>query len=272
MKKTFKHALKRIVNSKFFTLFLVAGFLMSCTSDEPGTPTIYLVGDSTVKNGSGLGSDGLWGWGNYLPDEFDTTRIHIENHAIGGRSSRTFLTEGRWDTIMKYIQPGDYVLIQLGHNDGGPYNTGRARASLKGTGNETVDVIMERDSSLETVHTFGWYIRNYVKDAKDAGAVPIVLSPVPRNIWIGDSVVIRADFDYGLWAEQVAMEEGAFFIDLNDIIARRYEGLGIDSVAAFFPIDHTHTNLEGAILNANAVAEGISKTTGCDLSSYLRSE
>ena len=96
-------------------------------------PVLYIIGDSTVQNGSGKGSDSLWGWGNFMNLFLDSNRIDIQNHAKGGRSSRTFITEGRWDSIMKTIKKGDYVLIQFGHNDGGALDdTLRARGSIKG--------------------------------------------------------------------------------------------------------------------------------------------
>lgn len=64
---------------------------------------------------------------------FNTDKIEIQNHAKGGRSSRTFITEGRWDSIMKTIKKGDYVLMQFGHNDGGELaDTLRARGTIKG--------------------------------------------------------------------------------------------------------------------------------------------
>src|SRR5215470_13271163 len=104
-------------------------------------PTLYIIGDSTVKNGDGTGKDKLWGWGSYLAEYFDTDRIHVENHAIGGRSSRTFITEGRWDRILAVAKPGDFVLVQMGHNDGGPLDdAARARGSIRGTGEETKEI------------------------------------------------------------------------------------------------------------------------------------
>lgn len=60
-------------------------------------PVFYIIGDSTVRNGSGTGSNGQWGWGSFVADYFDTSKISIQNHAMGGRSSRTFITEGRWE-------------------------------------------------------------------------------------------------------------------------------------------------------------------------------
>src|SRR4051812_19809930 len=94
-------------------------------------PVFYIIGDSTVRNGDGSGKSQLWGWGSVISSYFDTSKISVQNHAIGGRSSRTFLTEGRWDKIMATLKEGDYVIMQFGHNDGGPLDdTARARGSI----------------------------------------------------------------------------------------------------------------------------------------------
>jgi len=85
-------------------------------------PTLYIIGDSTVKNGRGKGDDGLWGWGDLIHEQFDTTKIKIVNKARGGRSSRTYQTEGLWDEVLNRLKPGDFVLMQFGHNDGGKIN------------------------------------------------------------------------------------------------------------------------------------------------------
>src|SRR5262249_38791351 len=100
-------------------------------------PTLFIVGDSTVKNGT----KGQMGWGEAIAKHFDKDKIKVANHAIGGRSSRTFQTEGRWDKILAAARPGDLVLIQMGHNDGGPLDDAkRARGSLRGTGEETREI------------------------------------------------------------------------------------------------------------------------------------
>lgn len=220
-------------------------------------PTFYIIGDSTVKNGSGTGSDKLWGWGSFIADYFDTTKISIRNEAIGGRSSRTFITEGRWDKIMANLKKGDYVIMQFGHNDSGALDdTARARGSIRGIGNEEKEIYNPIMKKQEVVHTYGWYMRKYINDAKLKGAIPIVCSPVPRNDW-KDGKVIRASENYGQWAQEVAQQEGAYFIDLNNLIAAKYETLGANKVKQFFPGDHTHTNLEGAKINAQIVVNAL---------------
>ncbi len=238
---------------------------------EPARPTVFLVGDSTVRNGSGRGENGLWGWGSFLAAHFNLTRVRIENRALGGRSSRTFITEGLWDKVVAELQPGDFVLIQFGHNDGGELAKGdRPRASLKGAGDESQEVTVEKTGKNETVHTYGWYLRKYISDAKARGAAPIVCSPVPRNLW-REGRVVRASNDYAQWAAEAARAGGAFFIDLNEIIACRYEQMGQPRVAAefFTAADHTHTTRAGAEANAAAVVEGIQGLDACPLHDLL---
>ncbi len=199
---------------------------------------------------------------------FDPAKIHVENRARGGRSSRTYLTEGLWDKTLADIKPGDFVLMQFGHNDGGSVTTSY-RASLKGNGDETQSVTDSKTGKTEVVHTYGWYMRKYIADAKAKGAAPMVLSPVPRNIWSPDNKVARNASDYGKWASEAAQAESVPFVDLNAIIADRYDALGPDKVKLFFPGDHTHTNPAGAELNAASVVEGLKKLKDCPLCSDL---
>lgn len=233
-------------------------------------PTFYIIGDSTVRNGSGTGQNQQWGWGSFIADHFDTTKINIQNHAIGGRSSRTFLTEGRWDKIMAALKKGDYVIMQFGHNDGGPLDdTARARGTIRGIGEEVKEIFNPKTQKQETVYTYGWYMRKYIRDAKAKGAIPIVCSPIPRNQW-KEGKVVRSTESYSGWAEQVAKEEGAPFINLNDIVAAKYEEMGTDAVKLFFPVDHTHTNKEGAQLNAQIVMNALKNMNVVDLKKFMK--
>lgn len=230
--------------------------LVACCSIaflQNGKPTFYIIGDSTVRNSDGTGKNGLWGWGSFIADYFDTTKLKVENDAVGGRSSRTFITEGRWDKITANLKKGDYVIMQFGHNDAGPLDdTARARGTIRGIGQESKEIYNPITKKQEVVYTYGWYMRKYIRDAKAKGAIPIVCSPIPRNDW-KDGKVVRSPDSYSGWAEQVAKEEGAYFVKLNDIIATKYESMGSEAVKLFFPGDHTHTNREGAALNASIV-------------------
>lgn len=230
----------------------------------PAKKKVYLIGDSTMANNGN--NPNAVGWGVAFPSYCDTTRIEIINKARGGRSSRTFTNEGLWNAVKKELKSGDFVLIQFGHNDAGAIDKEKFRGSLKGNGNETQQVV--RDSITETVHTFGWYMDQFIKETKEKGATPIVLSQTPRNEWPNDKVERRAE-TYSLWSKESAMKEGALYIDLNDIIATKYEQLGKEKVKTFFPKDHTHTGIDGAIFNAETVAESLKKIGKSGLEEYI---
>lgn len=217
-------------------------------------PTLYLIGDSTVKNGTA----GLQGWGSALGSWLDPAKITLTNAALGGRSSRSFLREGLWEKVNAQLKPGDFVIMQFGHNDGGPIDEGKARASLKGNGEEARLVTIKETGIEEAVHSYGWYLRRYTADTRAKGATPIVVSPVPRNIWKGGRV-LRNDTDYGKWAVEAARQGGAIFLDLNALIADRYdvEGQATVSTRYFTATDHTHTTAAGAELNAEVLAEAL---------------
>jgi rhamnogalacturonan acetylesterase len=225
-------------------------------------PTVFLVGDSTVK----VGTAGQMGWGEAIGEYFDATRINVVNYARGGRSSRTFQTEGLWTRVLSAMRPGDFVLIQFGHNDGGElFETTRPRGSLPGVGDETRAGTVAMTKTFEVVRTFGWYVRQYVADARARGATPIVCSLVPRGRWANGRIVRES---YATWAREAAQATGAPFLDLHEIIARRYEALGPDPVARLFADAGTHTTPEGAALSASMVIAGL-KTLGGPLPAFF---
>lgn len=249
----------------FYIIVVSAAFAFKKTDK----PVLYIIGDSTVRNGDGSGKNQQWGWGSFMWEHFDTTRVSISNQAIGGRSSRTFITEGRWEKVLNTLKKGDYVIMQFGHNDGGPLDdTARARGTMRGIGNDSTATYNPIRKVSETVYAYGWYMRKYIRDTKARGAVPIVCSPVPRNDW-KDGKVIRSKDSYAGWSEQVAKEEDAYFIDLNELIAKKYEQMGSREVTSFFPVDHTHTNIDGAKLNAQIVADAIALIKPQKLQKYL---
>ena len=187
-------------------------------------------------------------------------KINVVNRALGGLSSRTYLTYEYWDRLLALLKPGDFVIMQFGHNDAGPINDNvRARGSIKGTGEETEEIDNILTGKHEVVQSYGWYLRKFIAEIKAKGATPIVCSPVPRKIW-RDGRFIRNGEDYGNWAAQVAESAGVRFIPLNAIVSRKYEELGPEKVEALFFGDNTHTSLAGAELNAAAVIAGL-KTT-----------
>jgi lysophospholipase L1-like esterase len=253
--------MRQILRTLIASLWLMLPLALAAA---PGRPTLFIIGDSTVNNTG----HGLMGWGTPIAYFFDTNQITVENDAIGGRSSRSFLQEGRWDKVMAKLKPGDFVLMQMGHNDGGPLTDARGRGSLRGIGDASV-VVTNASGKLETVHTYGWYMRKYVTDTQSRGATPIMVTLIPRNDWV-DGRIPRSDNSYAGWARQVAAATHIQVVDLNDLAARHYEQLGADQLRAdIFINEHTHTSVAGARLNAACVVEGLRALPDCALAAYL---
>ncbi len=249
----------------FVILLFTAVFACSIFAQKSEKPTLFLVGDSTVNNSS----EGFQGWGNVIGEYFDKSKINVVNRARGGRSSRTFYTEGLWKEVADELKSGDFVLIQFGHNDGGAIDKEKFRGSIRGIGEEKQE-ITGQNGQPETVYTFGWYLRKFIADAKEKGAMVVLLSPVPRNQW-KDGKVKRENETYGKWAREIAEKEKVFFVDLNEITARKYEKFGAEVVGKtyFTTKDNTHTSPSGAKMNAESVVEGLKKFKKVSLRKYL---
>ncbi|MDR6736453.1 rhamnogalacturonan acetylesterase [Sphingobacterium sp. 2149] len=231
---------------------------------------LFIIGDSTVKNGQGNGSNGQWGWGSFIGEYFKSDKINVKNRALGGTSTRTFYNNPKlWQKVLDSIQPGDFVLIQFGHNDSSPIvDTLRARGTIKGNGDDYQEVYNPLLKQHEVVYSYGFYLRRFVKNIQDKGAIAIICSPIPRNAWDGNQV---RKSDYAIWAEEAAQQSGAFFIPLQDLVIAQYETLGKKKVETEFfdPKDATHTIKAGALLNAKLVAEQLKKQTKIGLKKFM---
>jgi rhamnogalacturonan acetylesterase len=236
-------------------------------------PTLYVIGNSTVRTGTrGDGANGQWGWGAPIADFFDRTQLNVENKAWGGTSSRTFRSLGFWEKVLPRLKAGDYVIMQFGHNDSSPINDDRrARGTINGNGEESQEIDNILTGKHEIVHSYGWYLRQFIKEIKAKGASPIVCSLIPRNKWTGEKID-RSVNGYALWAKQAADQEGAYFIPLNKLICDHYDSVGEERVTAlYFDKDETtHTNAMGAQMNATILSEAIKSTEGLDLKNFLK--
>jgi lysophospholipase L1-like esterase len=218
-------------------------------------PTVFLTGDSTVKN-EDSDENGMWGWGSQAYTVFDERKCTVVNAAMAGRSTRTYLAENRWDAVYRSLEPGDYVLIQFGHNDIGGIDRQKERGVIA-TAADTCHVYkMESDGRYEVIYSFGWYLKKFIQDVREKGATPILVSLTPRNEWPGGHVERRND-TYGKWYRDVVRETGVAFLDLHNITADALDRMGQEQAAAMYNRDHTHTSLAGARLNARSVAEGL---------------
>jgi lysophospholipase L1-like esterase len=233
-------------------------------------PTIWVAGDSTAAVGAG---EAQQGWAVPFAAYFDPQKVNVVNRARGGRSSRTFVTEGLWDKLLNGVKPGDIVLIQFGHNDAGALNNEpppplRARGTIPGLGEETREIDNVLTGKHEVVHTFGWYMRRMVDDTKSKGAVPIVMSLTVRDIW-KDGKVERGSGHYGAWSEEISRVAAISFVDLTKIMADRFDAMGSDKVHLLYPKDHTHFNAAGADLHAAGVVSGLKGLHGSLVGGYL---
>ena len=218
-------------------------------------PVLFLIGNSTMRTGTlGNGNNGQWGWGFYAHEYFDPSKITVENQALGGMSSRTFYKK-LWQPIKKAIRPGDWVIISIGHNDNGPYDEGRARASIPGVGHDSLEVTIKETGEHETVYTYGGYMRKYINDVRAQGGHPILMSLTPRNAYDDHGKIIRKP--HTQWQKQVAEEEGVPFVDLNEISGSKLDSYGPWKTDYHFFLDKIHTSRFGAMMNARSAAEGL---------------
>ena len=230
-------------------------------------PTLWIAGDSTVKS-----NDPMRGWGQDLGRFFDPAKINVVNRAIGGRSTRTFTSDGRWQSIVDELKAGDWVVIQFGHNDVGRLGAeGKFRGTLKGVGEETEDVT-KPDGKVETVHTYGWYLKAFVRTARAKGANVVLCSPIPHKKFDSAGKPVRDWEQYRGWVAECAKAEGAYYVDLCELIARGYDKLKQEEIEAFFADKGTHTNAAGSLFNAKALISGLRALPGAPLDATLSKE
>ncbi len=257
---------------KKIVMFALISVMFQISVQSKDRPTIFTIGDSTVKNGKGDGANGQWGWGDPFQQYFDTTKVLLKNRALGGTSSRTFQTKGLWNEVLKELKKGAFVLMQFGHNDGGAINdTLRARGTIKGVGEETEEIDNLITKQHEVVHSYGWYLRKMVRETKAKGATPIIVTPIPRNDWV-NGMIKRTPGSYPDWAMHVAVQEKVLCIDLNKAMTENLDQLGESKVTGtyFFSHDHTHTSAEGAKMAAEIVIQAIKELKKYRLKTYLK--
>lgn len=207
------------------------------------TPTIYCIGDSTMANKKNPEVNPEHGWGQVLP-EFFTDKITIDNRAVNGRSTRSFITEGRWDDVFKALRKGDYVIIQFGHNDEKIHDS-------------------KRYTNPHTAYRHN--LIRFVKETLEKGAMPILFSSIVRRNFNEDGTLVDTHGDYPLELRLVAEEYHVPFIDLQYLTELMEESHGVEGSrklhlhykpgeVAYYPDgrdDDTHLSKLGAM----AVAE-----------------
>jgi lysophospholipase L1-like esterase len=177
------------MNRKLTVLFLFLSIIISAQKK----PTLFLIGDSTMSNKENPDKNPEHGWGQVL-GQFITNGIEIQNHAMNGRSSKSFRTEGRWATVEKQLKKGDYVIIQFGHNDQ------KVKDSTKFTNPYT-----QYRANLE----------RYVNEARAKGATPILMTSITRRNFNENGVLVDTHTDYPLVVRMVANDMKVSFVDMQ---------------------------------------------------------
>lgn len=237
---------------------------------DPNLPTIFVAGDSTAARGAG---EAQQSWAVPFADYLDPAKINLVNRARGGRSSRTFITEGLWTQLLAEVKTGDIVLLQFGHNDGGALNDEpppplRARDSIPGLGEETRELDNVITKKHEVVHSFGWSMRNMIADTKVKGGTPVVLSLTVRNEWPGNRVE-RGFGPYSPWSYDIAKAANVAFIDVTNLVADQYEKMGPAQAKALSRRDSTHFDAVGADLHALVVVSGLKGLRPSPVANFL---
>lgn len=259
-------------------MMLAVLFLSAFRSDR--VITVYMIGDSTMANKSLDAGNQERGWGHVLGGYF-TEDVRVENHAVNGRSSKSFIDEGRWDAVVNKIRPGDYVFIQFGHND------------------EKADPKRHTDPGT----TFDENLRKFVRETRAKGGIPVLFNSIVRRNFGANPQAVAADDvrseqsddivegdtlvdTHGKYLDSprnVAREMGVTFIDLNKATKELVESMGVEGSKELFmwipkgvsPAcpkgrqDNTHLNVYGARKVAKLAAQAIEKQIP-ELGKYVR--
>ena len=252
------------VAARFAACLLALGLPgFAAAAPAASIPQLFVAGDSTASEYK-PNPKNQQGWGAVLQPLFDETRLRVVDVARGGRSSRTFITEGHWDRMLTQVNAGDFVMIQFGHNDSGALNQEppgstkplRARGTIPGIGTESEEIDNVVTGQHETVYSYGWYLRKMIADTRAKGATPILLTLTKTNSWKDGRIPCDSE-TYRLWTWQTAKAEKVAFIDLTRIIGDRFQRERPEAVTAQFIDDTVHTNLTGAEANARDVVSAL---------------
>ena len=255
-------------------VMILLGLLLLLPSASERPTTIFIIGDSTAANKSGI-AEGKQerGWGMALQCYFDPDFVRVDNHAVNGRSSLSFLNEGRWDKVLQRMRPGDYVIIQFGHND--------EKAPL--------------DRHTDPGSTFDYLLAKYVRETREHGGIPVLMNcVVRRNFFVvapendddeklrtttfqdgvkmveGDSLVDTHGL-YRVAPRDVARRMNVHFVDANQITHDLEQGLGTEASKRLHmwyrpgeepsepkgKQDNTHYNVYGAHVVARLLADAL---------------
>lgn len=263
-----------------YIFLAVAGILVLSAFKSEQKVRIFMIGDSTMANKDVSGGKLERGWGMMLKNFF-TDNVIVNNHALNGRSSKSFIAEGHWQKVVEQIRPGDYVFIQFGHND------------------EKADTLRHTDPGT----SFDDNLRRFVNETRLKGGIPVLFNSVVRRTFADSKTAVEDDDKrdnssnylaegdtlvdthgaYLLSPRNVAVELDVPFVDANKITHDLEEGLGPDGSkklhmwyrpgeVEYLPDgrqDNTHYNVYGAYIVAGLLAEAVADEVP-ELKDYFR--
>lgn len=191
-----------------------------------------------------------YSWGYYIHDYLN---LNISNLAKNGRSTRSFINEGLWANLLANTDPGDFVVIEHGHNDDGDPLVSD-RAVFAGISNYS-QIVNTTTGATETVYTFGHYLRKMVADVRAKKAIPILSGMVNRNYW--NATTLRSEWLFADYAAQIAAEKKVEYIDHTRYSVALFQSMGPTLAKTYYPNDNTHTNWAGADLNAQTFVQAV---------------
>lgn len=226
-------------------------------------PTIYMVGDSTMADRPTPERNPYRGWGQMLPTFFDDSVV-VRNFAVNGRSTKSFIDEGKWAAVIAQVRKGDYVLIQFGHND------------------------EKKEDSLRHTEPNGSFKRNlerFVNESRDKGATPILFTSIERRSFDATGALRDTHGAYPRATRDVANALGVPLVDLQKSTRAMITRAGVEGSKALFGhvasganemypqglSDDTHLSLQGATAVARLAAQGI-RTAVPSLGRHVRGE
>ena len=233
---------------KYYYILMVCLISVTCFAQQTQT-TLYSIGDSTMANKKDPERNPEHGWAQVL-QPFFKTNIIVENKAVNGRSTKSFINENRWDSIYKKLKKGDYVFIEFGHND----------------------QKIEDSTRYTNPHTsYRYNLIRFVKQTREKGAIPILLTSIARRNFNEKGVLVPTHGDYPLETRLVAQQYKVPFIDLEyytELLEQAYgpeksKELHLHFKAGENPYydkdkaDDTHLSLKGARAIAQIVVNQI---------------
>lgn len=255
---------------------LVSFIALTAFTDGEKKTTVFMIGDSTMANKSITGGKPERGWGHVLGGFF-TEDIIVDNHAVNGRSSKSFIDEGRWDKVLSRIKPGDYVVIQFGHNDEKP----------------------KADRHTDPGTTFDANLERFVNESRERGATPILMNAIVRRNFLAPcdqpGHIVASDnqvegdtlYDtHGAYLDSprnVAKKLNVPFVDANKITHELVQGLGREESKKLYmwvepntvpavpkgSVDNTHLNIYGARVVAGLLVDAMAEVVPA-LAPYVR--